>query len=560
MGNIIGNVSIGSEDALESVGQNGLEQVYLNMPEVRFYFAGDREQDAENLQAYIGSEELKFQSFQRFSDSSEGICYYCLLDVSASISETEFSGITEALSEFSKSLRPQDHMVFITFGEEVKTLFDLDGSELSDGQAAEQILALTNPDQKTLLFEAIQRMAQLTDGVSAEEGIRQVAFVITDGEDIAKGRATKEEALQTLKQNSIPVYGFTVNQAKKDSINAFGEFSRSTGGQLTILEDGHELSGFQSVCNGILDSYEAVFCAKNNLVSNEMVSVSLEFVSEKEKQQTNVMQDRWIKDTVPPTVTEVICQSPSQIQVLFSESVTGANSADNFKLQNDTGSFMPAYASLGSDGISTVLTFSDELLTGTYELSCINIKDCSMEQNLLEGTVSVQVEGILPEEEKEPGVFQKYGLAAVLLLLLFLIAALFFTWRKIKKQNALVVVEGKAVLKSNLEARQHVSVEHKKLEEQELFFHVAGQKEEIRILLQKSMIVGRSSSCELIFDDPALSRQHFALELKDRKLMIRNLSQSGFTTVNGIRLGNESYILHSGDEIGAGQLKLTIRW
>lgn len=170
MGNFINCASSEPEDLLDSARQNRLEQADLRMPQVRVYFAGDREQSPENLQAYIGTERLELQSLQRFSETGEGICYYCLLDVSASISGNRFEGIKDALTDFSGSLRPQDRMVLITFGEEVHLVYDESGSALAEGKAAEQIPTLTNRDQRTLLFEAVQQMAQLAE-LTSDQGI-----------------------------------------------------------------------------------------------------------------------------------------------------------------------------------------------------------------------------------------------------------------------------------------------------------------------------------------------------------------------------------------------------
>lgn len=565
-------------ESLEQTGQNRLGQVRVNMPEVRFYFSGNREQQADNLKAYLDGQELELQSLQRFSEGGESVHYYVLLDVSASIRAAEFGNISEALSEFAGTVRPQDRMVFLTFGEEVNTLFDMGGGELAEGGAETLIGNLENKDQRTLLFEAIQQAATEIRAIPASENARCVVLVITDGEDIAEGKATKDEALQTLQKNGIPVYGFTVAEAKRDAVNAFGEFSRATGGYLTILEEGSEQAGFEAVREEILDSYEALFAADSNQVSHGMVSAVLEFVKEGEKQQLDVMQERWIQDTENPVVVEILQEGPKQVRVLFSEPVEGADAADNFRLESEGDTCIPAYASVGSAGDSVVLTFSDDLAGGDYRLVCNNITDSSMERNPLEraledaaGTLQiVQTEGTDGTEEaveepqippsQETNLFREYGWAFVLVLLVVLIAGCLLGWRRLKKRQAVVTVEGKAVLESNTSVRHHISVEEKALEEKQVFFHVEGQREEIPITIRRSMIVGRASTCELIFDDPALSRQHFALELKDGKVMIQNLSQSGFTAVNGIRLGAGAYALKSGDKIGAGQLKLTVRW
>ena len=271
-------------DVLSQLGQNRLEQVYMNMPEVRFYFSGDREQTEDNVTAYIDKEQLELQSLQSFEDSEAGVNYYLLLDISASITGEEFSGITDALADFCSTVREQDRVVFLTFGEEVKTLFEMNGAELIAGQADDLIRQLKNHDQRTLLFEAVNQMAELCETVPAAESTRRVGFVVTDGEDIATGKATSDEALRTLQENGIPVYGFAASSAGRQSKNAFGEFARSTGGYLTILDKGSEQEGFEAVRDEILQSYEAIFLADSNRVSHELTSATLQFKKEDEKQ------------------------------------------------------------------------------------------------------------------------------------------------------------------------------------------------------------------------------------------------------------------------------------
>lgn len=548
-------------DMLSQLGQNRLEQVSVNMPEVRFYFSGDREQTEENLNAYIDQKQLELQSLKIFEESGNGISYYLLLDVSASITKGEFQGITQALAEFCTTVREQDHVTFITFGEEVKILFEAAGNELNTGQAEEMILQLKNDDQRTLLFEAVNQTAEVCDNAGSDANTRSVCYVITDGEDIATGKATSDEALKTLQNRGIPVYGFAASSAERQNKNALGEFSRSSGGYLTILEKGSEQDGFEGVREEILHSYEALFLADSNLVSHDLVNATLQFQNEEEKQQVQVLQERWMKDTEAPEIAEIVVESSKQLRVIFTEPVSGADAAENFHIKQDTESLMPSLASSGSEGTSTVLTFSDAIPSGTYTLECINLKDCSMEQNLLTETESVVIEGGLKKDTAEQSSpLAMYGWIAVLVVFVGLAVAAALFWKKLKQRKAVVTVEDKVVLKDNVSVSHHVSIEKKVLESRQLYFHVRGQKEEIPITVQKSMIVGRSSICELVFDDPALSRQHFALELKDGNVMIQNLSQSGFTEVNGIRLGAQSRQLRSGDEIHAGQLRLTIRW
>ena len=347
-----------------------LEQVVLYMPEARFYFGGEREAKAEELRAFIGDEELSFVSLERFSRTDGGICYYVLLDVSASITKEEFDGIKEALAGFAEGLSERDRMVLITFGEQVQTIFTEDGAALKNGSAREKILALENTDQKTLLFEAIDRMAELSDGAQAQSGMRRAAFVITDGEDIARGKATRQEAERTLKESGVPVYGFTVSGAGKEAEDAFGEFSRESGGTLTILEPGREAEGLAAVKERLMNSWEAVFEADSNRVANGMVNVSLEFTDTGEKKQTQAMQNRWQADEEAPVVLEAFPEGEKQLRVTFSEAVTGADAAEHYELSAADGQILvPVYASAQEGGTEAVLTF-DALPAGAYELHC----------------------------------------------------------------------------------------------------------------------------------------------------------------------------------------------
>ena len=563
-----------------------LEQVVLHMPEARFYFSGEREAKAEELRAFIGDEELSFVSLERFSQTGGGICYYVLLDVSASITEEEFGGIKEALAGFAEGLSEQDRMVLITFGEQVQTVFEEDGAALGSGSAREKILALENTDQKTLLFEAIDRMAELSDGAQAQSGMRRAAFVITDGEDIARGKATRQEAERTLKESGVPVYGFTVSGAGKEAEDAFGEFSRESGGTLTILEPGREAEGLAAVKERLMNSWEAVFEADSNRVANGMVNVSLEFTDTGEKKQTQAMQNRWQADEEAPVVLEAFPEGEKQLRVTFSEAVTGADAAEHYELSAADGQILvPVYASAQEGGTEAVLTF-DALPAGAYELHCTGLKDVSMEENEMDCVFSVLVEGEAVQAETAvsaeaegsfPAGYAAAGGAALVLTVCLFVLLIGKKRAKKRRENAGQKGRDKeagnraggseknaaapdGVVGVGLQPNRRVKVERRDLEELTVHFQARGQKDEIDVVVQKSMIVGRSAACELSFDDPALSRQHFSLEISEGGLLIRNLSQSGFTLVNGVKLQEKAVRLRSGDWIGAGQLQLRIRF
>ena len=77
--------------------------------------------------------------------------------------------------------------------------------------------------------------------------------------------------------------------------------------------------------------------------------------------------------------------------------------------------------------------------------------------------------------------------------------------------------------------------------------------------LEKSLIVGRASICDVYFDDGQMSRQHFCLEREGKNILISDLQSTNGTSVNGIAVGQKRR-LSPGDVIEAGSVKITVRW
>ena len=540
--------------------ENHLEQVYLNMPEADFYFAGDKEQKEDNLQAYIGEQSLTLQNLQKFSESDTELYYYIALDVSASYPKSEFQNICNALSAFGDTIRDQDHCILVTFGDDVTIQYDLTGKELHEGGKDKEILdALSNSDMNTSLYEAFTQIASHSRQNS--EAARKVVFVITDGMDDTVGKSGGNEALTEIKDAGLSVYGLAVPQAKKEAVNALGEYVRSTGGYLTMMEEGKEADALSGVSDYILNCYKAVFMAPGNKVSNDYVTATLEFKDSNVKQSMEQKQTHWIKDTERPTITQIQQISSRQFKVIFSEPVTGCDAAENFVLKNeDSEELIPVYTSEGSNKESVLLTFADDLQAGDYILECQNVKDVSMEENALEGTsvVTVEPEGETEAvtEQTEENFWQAHGLQIGIPAVLVLAAVFCFVHKKKKKKKE----EAEEVQQSSGAQEQTVFDPESIAQRKTVIFKIKGRGDEVRMTIKNSMIVGRSKSCNLSFNDPTMSRQHFALTVKNGEVLIRNLSKSSYTAVNDVKLTDTEQPLHSGDRIRAGQTELMMKW
>lgn len=542
--------------------ENHLEQVYLNMPEADFYFSGEKEQKEENLKAYIGEQSLDFQSLQKFSESDTELYYYIALDVSASYPKSEFQSICDALSAFGDTIRDQDHCVLVTFGDDVNIQYDLTGKELHKGGAEKEILAaLTNSDMNTSLYEALSQIAGHSRQTS--EDARKVVFVITDGMDDTVGKSGGNEALSEIKDAGLTVYGLAVPQAKQTAVNALGEYVRSTGGYLTMMEEGKEAEALTGVSDYIMNCYKAVFKAPSNKISNDSVTATLEFKDSNEKQSMDVKQTHWIKDMEKPTIVQIQKISNRQIKVVFSEAVTGSDAAENFVLKTENREeWIPVYTSEGSNKESVLLTFADDLEAGNYTLECKNIKDISMEENELEEsstlTVESESETEVMTEQAEESLLQAHGIQIAIPAVLVLAAVFWLIHRKKSKKKKEKAAE--AVQQPVSDQTQTVFDQGSMAERKTIVFQIKGRGDEVRMTIKNSMIIGRSKSCNLSFNDPTMSRQHFALTVKNGEIMILNLSKSSYTMVNDMKLADTEQTLHSGDRIRAGQTELMIKW
>jgi DNA-binding NtrC family response regulator len=76
-----------------------------------------------------------------------------------------------------------------------------------------------------------------------------------------------------------------------------------------------------------------------------------------------------------------------------------------------------------------------------------------------------------------------------------------------------------------------------------------------RVLLEGPLfVVGKGSSCDLIFPDPTVSRTHFEIAKQGDSFVIRDLGSTNGTTVDGLRI-KEAFLL-PGSRIAAGKVEL----
>ena len=269
-------------------------------------------------------------------------------------------------------------------------------------------------------------------------------------------------------------------------------------------------------------------------------------------------------DTEPPVV-QVEQISDKELSLSYSETVLNADQSSSYWITRD-GEMLPVYAvHFDAEKYRAVLSFSETLRDGKYEIGFQNITDDSNEENKLEDNLSFVIDNMpdteavteapqtemltetefmaeteteLQDEGKNTFPMQ-YLIAGGGGLILLLIVVLLLLSRRSKKKKKETV----------------------KITDNVLHLDVRGENEEKRIdtAIDQRIVVGRSSSCDIALLDKLLSRQHFCIEKDNGSFYVVDLGATNGTFVNGVKIGNRCR-LKNGDVIQAGTMHITITW
>lgn len=544
----------------EKVGEMRIESVKAMMPKMNIFCYLSNPSTEGLPEVSYGNEKLSVSQMVPFEQTEEGISYYMMLDVSASISSEYFAQIKSAVLQFQQNMKPQDDLTVITFGNEIKVICQ--NYEQTD-DLSQLLEELSNTDENTLLFQAIQKTAELAD-LQENKLKRKVSIAITDGEDFSQNTSTQAEALKTLQEKSVPLYAMAV-QAKKSGeenpyIDSMGEFARSSGGTLEVFglgEAGQKLSSMQEM---FYQAYVIAAEAGTNQVSYTAQPLTV-ILGEHQIETLDFTAMYYETDTEQP-VAKVKKVSEHKLEVSFNEPVKNAEAAENYQITIDENTPLAVYtAEYAKEDTKAVLSFQEELYNGTYQITFQNITDASMEENPLTEACTVKVaDGARQEKE---GIFQRYPgvLAGCIVGAVILIAAL-AGFLVIRRRRGLVTVEGKAVLASNLEKKHHVVLEKKSIPAKTIQFQIEGMadgEQWITAEVRGSLFVGRSKICDIYIDDEKMSKQHFVIYESAQGFDIEDLHSTNGTKVNERSIHGRTG-LSKGDKIKAGEVRMTVRW
>lgn len=186
----------------------------------------------EQLAASLGEAKLAVEQVQPFEKSGEGVAYIFLVDVSKSVKPAQFAPVRAALSDWADALQAKDRMAVLSFGEKVSEIADFTADK---ALLKQKIQALKPEDKQTALHQGLINAMELGRRADPSLPGRRAVVVLSDGLDDQAGGPTREEVLDKMASDRVPVYAMGLEHPKRgakagEGAKALGVFARTSGG------------------------------------------------------------------------------------------------------------------------------------------------------------------------------------------------------------------------------------------------------------------------------------------------------------------------------------------
>lgn len=238
-----GMAAAGQAHAAEPAAVLNIEQAWNQGSEMLVYFAAV---DAEGspagglepsaLQARLGGTDTPVIRMEQFNPQSEGLAWVVLLDVSRSLDSSQFAGVQAAVRTLMSQMGPHDKMALMTFGAEVRTVCDYTGDQAVLAGALDTLNA---EDENTQMYQGLLQALETARRQDDSLPARRAIVLLSDGSEDYYGGVSKDEVVNSLKIEPVPVYALGIYNERVNSdaaLESMGEISRASGGQVWQCE------------------------------------------------------------------------------------------------------------------------------------------------------------------------------------------------------------------------------------------------------------------------------------------------------------------------------------
>lgn len=522
-----------------------LGRISAVMPEITAEIYGTG-YSSDTISAKLGTETLKINEVHTF-DEADAVCAYILVDLSTSMSEY-IDLIKKCINTYVKGMDDNDKIVLLTFGEtEVNEI--LEGTETKE-EIQSKVEALQCNENGTVFYEALAKAYHMSNATISQYD-REYVIAFSDGVDYQKGNTTYSEIKELYKARTLPLYAACMSDASQEAVDRFGQIARNSGGVISFVATS---DAFVSLKEQI-DDVTILSLESNSMVANG-----------KKKQLSVRIGDSLIECKVPitrakedfsaPEVEAITYVEESNLIIIdFTEKVSGASSISAYEIIDKEGNRLGIESVEMADSDTRVeIKIETGSYNGEYYVNFSGITDCSSEKNSLDVDEDVVVM-VVAQQGMSIGMIILVISIVMLLIAGGIVTIILCTRRKEDESasnrqqqqiqqdyeySSANVIQEKHHIKAENVARIQMRIKTGSISEQN-----------IETSLVSSLIVGRSSTCDVYIDDTKLSRQHFVIEYDGSAFYIMDLQSRNGTFLNGIRVSSRQ-VLHSGDKIMAG--------
>ena len=530
-----------------------VDQVYADLPEMQVYFhlldknggIVTRTVSESNVLLQYNSERAEVNSVQNAAASKTQV--YFLLDISDSMPTALFESIKAELLQLYQTHSQNEKYTLITFGEEV--VVQLDGDESAE-TIESTIKSLQNTDTRTVLYDAVSKVGELA--TERSDYTRRMIYLFTDGEDWTVGGHTQSETQDLIRQSGIPVYAFGVSSAQKKYLDALSELARVSGGKFTSVSK-NTVAGTMAQTRAYADAgYVVSVTLKSNVVGAQNNTVALQVGDASDSRAVSIKN--WQADNTAPVIVEVQAEG-SSLHIIFSESTLGGTAATDYIITCGSRKCTVDSVARVSDK-EVELRLSAPLYDGEYVLTANNVTDTAVEKNALTESYPFTVTGV-------PYTVVTFFADNILWIaagaLVFAAVIIFVVARKQRKRmpaTSVCAAEAEVIEAEKASEKYHIHAAEGKL----VHLSISGRnlaRRDIELHIEGTILLGRSSSCDVRIDDEQISRRNTELICRNGRLFANNISQTNGTMLNGLMISGERE-LHSGDTIVLGDTRITI--
>ena len=557
-----------------------LEQCSAAVPEVKAYLYPIDEdyevihglnENSVSIEATLGDEKLKVETFKNAKDM--GGLYIVLVNATSNGTGYEYLNIIkDELAKWIDDLGEKDKFVLISYTDEFTV--QLDGTESRD--SAKRIVANIQQAAKTANTISAVKEAIRIAGLEENSAIdRRVLVMYDNGDFLDSGALVCDELLNNLVTEGLPLYTLC-NHSYSDRQDKMAEFAQPTGGNNFTVTGSNRKAITEQFRSWLNSCYVMELRGESNDLQprERMLTITFSDGQGSQTVQRSVSIKKNIPDNESPTVKEVKYDDENtEVRIAFSESVKGADKAENYTLTEKRSGKELTIGSVDYDSAaySASLTLEKALSGGDYCIEFRNITDTSYEANELQ-----------LEDGAEQYEFTVDGNSTVIVIIICAAvlvcgaaaAIIIINSKKKKRREEQARLEAKQRAEEEAKrkaerlnaARQGVK-DMKFAEDRAALLPVSllmvlpnGLKSKADITVGERFSIGRNGKrCDLAISDDMISGLHLTLSYTRGILTVADAGSTNGTFVNGIKIDKPRQ-LQNGDTIVIGKTKISVNF